>query len=89
MVNHGPTILSFGRPFTVEALKNGVWTELPLEMFFTMELIMLEPGDTFEQTLYLQEFKEHFKEGRYRIIKQVSGEGTDIQEKLSAEFDTR
>ncbi|MDO9574516.1 MAG: hypothetical protein Q7I94_05930, partial [Candidatus Contubernalis sp.] len=83
VVNYGPTLLTFGRPFTVEALKNGVWTELTLEMMFTMELIMLEPGDTLKQSFCLKDFKEHFVEGRYRIIKQVSGEGTDIQQELS------
>jgi len=89
VINQGPTVLHFGRPFTVEAEKNGEWAELSLEMFFTMELIMLKPGESFEQSLDLGDFQEHFKEGRYRIIKQVSGEGTDIQEKLSAEFEVR
>ncbi len=87
VVNYGPTLLTFGRPFTVETLENGVWTELPLGLMFTMELIMLEPSDTLEQSLCLQDFKEHFEEGRYRIIKQVSGEGTDIQQELSVEFE--
>ncbi len=86
VTTHGPTMLTFGRPFAVETLINGIWTELPLGLMFTLDLIMLEPGDTFEQTLNLQDFKEHFKEGSYRITKQVSGQGTDIQRELSVEF---
>ncbi len=89
LVNYGPTMIHFGRPFTVEAEKNGEWVELPLDMFFTMELIMLKPEESFEQSLNLEDFPEHFKEGRYRIVKQVSGEGTDLQEKLSVEFEVR
>ncbi|UNC91342.1 IPT/TIG domain-containing protein [Candidatus Contubernalis alkaliaceticus] len=89
VINHGPTVLHFGRPFAVEAEKNGKWVELPLELMFTMELIMLKPGEFLEQTLGLKDFQEHFKEGRYRIVKQVSGEGTDIQDELSVEFEVR
>lgn len=65
--NNSTAQISLGRPYKIEQLKSGKWSEYPLELAFTLELILLEPGETFEQTVPL----EKLEPGEYRLSKSI------------------
>ncbi len=84
IVNLGDTPISFGRPYQVYYLNNSKWVladELTPDVW-TMELIVLEKNRSFTQQIGL----ENAMPGRYKIVKIVHGEGTNITMRLEAEF---
>jgi hypothetical protein len=83
--NNNTSPIAFGRPFQIEQLKDGKWSEYPLDLAFTLELILLEPGKKFEQIVSL----ESFEKGRYRIFKNLSIEDSQIELRLVREFEVQ
>ncbi len=84
IVNLGDTPISFGRPYQVYYLNNSEWVladKLTPDVW-TMELIVLEKNHSFTQQISL----ENAVPGKYKIVKIVHGEGTNITIRLEAEF---
>lgn len=83
IVNRSTGQLSFGRSYSIQQFSDGEWQDYPLNLFFTMDLILLQPGKTFEQLVQLEELET----GRYRITKKVMVEDTNTTFELSNEFE--
>ncbi|CAM3791092.1 immunoglobulin-like domain-containing protein [Alkalicoccus chagannorensis] len=75
--NRGPTELFFGLQYHVEEAENGDW-ERTLDHAFEDIGLTLPPGDTYEQELDL----DGVGSGEFRITKDFSVNGTDIEERL-------
>lgn len=80
--NYGPTFLTFGKHYSFEKEIDGIWRIVPLDLSFEEIGIMLKPKDTYEQMIELKDLSK----GKYRIIKQVYGEGIDQTATLAIEF---
>lgn len=83
IVNESNSLISFGRPYLIEQYKEGQWSEYPLELAFTLEMIMLEQGKTFDQNVPLNEFET----GKYRILKSIYIEEANSSFQLVNEFE--
>lgn len=83
IVNASKSMISFGRPYMIEQYKDEKWTEYPLEIAFTMELILLEPGQSFNQPISLDDFEP----GKYRVIKKIQKEEGNEDFKIAKEFE--
>lgn len=85
IVSDGSGTISFGRPFILEELKDGEWVEYPMDLAFTMELIILAEQETFVQSVDLGLIG--LKEGTYKLIKSVYDEENETPALLSATFE--
>lgn len=83
--NNSGSLISFGRPYMFEIYKDGQWSEYPLELAFTLELIIIDPGKTFDQSVLVDKLET----GKYRILKYIRIENKDIDIKLVKEFDIK
>ena len=65
-------IVQFGTFFRVQRFEDGNWVDVPLDRFWTMELIGIGPGGAFRQSFVpAQDFFETPIPGRYRVVKEV------------------
>jgi hypothetical protein len=83
IVNHCNDTLLFGTPYTFEKYLNGSWVKVPSEHIWLSVMIILPPGDSFEDTLNVKGLDS----GRYRVLKEVEFEGTGEQITLITEFE--
>gem|GEM_PF-1575018 len=61
-----------GQPFTVQRFEDGEWVRVPLDCFFTSELIALRPGQEFEQSFIPRhDLVDTPTPGRYRVVRGV------------------
>lgn len=87
VTNLGDTPIGVGRPYEVYYWNGSAWVfsdELTPDAW-TMELILLEKGESFTQKISLNKAVP----GKYKVVKRVFGEGTDITVELEAEFEVR
>ncbi|OEF96169.1 immunoglobulin-like domain-containing protein [Desulfuribacillus alkaliarsenatis] len=80
--NNGPTILEFGRPYTIELLREDKWKEITSTFGFTLEGLQIKPGETYVQPLNTY----HLRSGHYRVSKNFRAAGTDLEKTIFAEF---
>lgn len=85
IINGGSEAISFGRPFGLEYLKDGKFVEYPMDLAFTMELLILGEQETFTQSVDLGQIG--LKEGTYRLIKTIHDLETGAPTQLSATFE--
>ncbi len=77
--------ITTGQPFTVQYLgADGQWTEVPLALFFTMELLMIAPGESKTFVCPLDDGDYQYQPGQYRITKTAFQD--DMGLILTAEF---
>ncbi|MRX72647.1 hypothetical protein GJU40_10860 [Bacillus lacus] len=82
--NFGPTTLSFGVDYSIEKFENGLWKSLVFEnMGFASIGIEVQPHDIFEQPVDLPRLPQ----GKYRIVKSFSADGTKLDATLAADFE--
>ena len=87
ITNLGDTPVGVGRPYEVYYWNGSAWVfsdELTPDIW-TLELILLEKGESFTQEISL----EKAVPGKYKVVKRVFGEGTDIAVELEVEFEVR
>jgi hypothetical protein len=64
--------VQLGTPFGVQRFEDGNWVEVPLDRLWTLELIVLLPGQAFRQSFIpAEDFFETPKTGRYRLVKEI------------------
>lgn len=64
--------LGTGRMFDIEKFSNGKWEVVPMKNgVFTLEMIMILPGEEFHQTIDVPLRYGFLSEGRYRVVKEV------------------
>jgi len=64
--------VQLGNHFRVQQFEDGNWVEVPLNRFWTEELIVLLPGKAFRQSFIpAEDFFETPKPGRYRVVKEI------------------
>lgn len=80
--NDGPTFLSIGESYVIEKKVNGSWKVVPLDIGFEDIGILINPSDTYDQTIDIDQLTS----GEYRIIKKLITDGLDLSATLSAEF---
>lgn len=85
IVNQSNSLISFGRPYKVERYEENQWSDYPLELAFTLEMILLEQGKTFEQNVPLDEFET----GKYRVLKNINIEENSSSIQLVKEFEVK
>jgi predicted small lipoprotein YifL len=85
IANNNPEIITFGRYFKIEQYKDEKWVEYPLDLAFTYELILLDPGKRFEQTVSL----EKMETGRFRILKDLRIKENTTEFTLAKEFEIK
>jgi len=85
LINDGPTSLFFGVDYRLQRHAGaGTWTGCNVEHVWTLVGHHLAPGHRFEQHAVLP---DRAPPGRYRIRKNVSAVGTNLQRTLDFEFD--
>ena len=61
-----------GSHFGVQRSEDGNWVEVPLDRFWTLELIGLLPGQSFQQSFIpAEDFFQAPELGRYRVVKKI------------------
>ncbi|MBN2109562.1 MAG: hypothetical protein JW705_00530 [Methanosarcinaceae archaeon] len=88
--NTGDTELNVGRPFSIDHYNKdvGEWENVELDLAWTMELLILEPGQSLEQVFTPEKaFIGEVKMGQYRIVKEVTF--ADTEESIEIEGDFR
>jgi len=80
--NFGPTALSFGTEYTIERFENDEWHTLRSNQVFPAIGLAAKPGDIYKDTIRLPDLPA----GDYRIVKQMRGDGTEIEAALAAYF---
>jgi len=64
--------VQLGNHFGVERFEDGNWVEVPLDLVWTEELIVLLPGQAFRQSFIpAEDFLETPEPGRYRVVKKI------------------
>ena len=87
IVNNGTGTISFGRPFGLEIWQNEAWVELQLELMFTMEMLYLDEGETFTQSIDLSQLELEI--GKYKLTKHVFDEENQQPRMLSGTFEIK
>lgn len=82
LTNFGPTLLMLDTYYTIEKEVDGIWRVVPLDLAFEDIAIILTPPEQYEQKVDLKELTP----GKYRIIKNIHADGTDLTASLAAEF---
>ena len=80
--NLGKTSLTYGNPYLFQKHVNDSWVIVPSNSFWTMPLNILFPKGTHRNNMNIQDWDT----GRYRVVKELKAEGTDLEETLYAEF---
>jgi len=87
--NTGDTTLNVGRPFSIDQYNEEAneWENVELDLVWTLELLILEPGQSLEQSFTPEEaFVGEVDTGQYRIVKEVNladtGESLEIEEEF-------
>ncbi len=87
--NTGNTQLTFGRVFDIDYYNqdNEEWESVELDLVWPMDMIFLNPGDSFTQSFNPSDnFVDGVKDGEYRINKQVTCVETDEILELEKNF---
>ena len=83
IVNDGPTYILTGYFYRLFKWNGSSWIEVPPpDKTFVSVGILVKPGNSWSQQILL----ENLEPGRYKIVKTVDGEGTDITLNLEAVF---
>lgn len=82
--NNGPTNLSFGLTYIIQIYKQDKWEHININVGFEDIGLDIEPGQTFEQNIPLNQLKAP---GLYRLLKDITAEGTDLNNTLTVEFE--
>lgn len=79
--------VSYGTPYELEIKEDGEWHKINVELFFTMPLMSLKPGESENLEFNWAESYGELAKGEYRIIKSVTVE-SDIPESfyVASEF---
>ncbi|MBU9722422.1 MULTISPECIES: immunoglobulin-like domain-containing protein [Bacillaceae] len=80
--NYGPTHLFLGTYYTIEKKVDNTWKVVPLHADFEDIGIVLQVGDTYEQSVNISGLNE----GLYRVVKEIGADGLDLREVLATEF---
>ena len=72
--NNSEYNVSYGTPYELEIKKDGEWHEINVELFFTMPLMSLKPGESKNLEFNWAESYGKLAKGEYRIIKSVTVE---------------
>jgi hypothetical protein len=81
--NAGPTRLIFGTPYQLEKKVDGIWRIVPLDHVAFQDIaILIEAGGVYEEWVDISGLER----GEYRIIKDYSADGLDLQVSMAAEF---
>ena len=82
-----PYPVSYGTPYELEIKKDGEWHEINVELFFTMPLMSLKPGESKNLEFNWAESYGKLAKGEYRIIKSVTVESDNPESfYVAAEF---
>lgn len=73
--------VSFGRAFKLELVEGETVTEVPLDLMFTEDLVIVEPGKNFTQEVELKDLKP----GTYRISKNLFIENQETNSEMPAQ----
>jgi len=67
--------LTFGAPYTIEVLRNGVWQSLPLleDAGWNSIAYVLEAGGEWSNSFSFFAYDYEVEDGRYRLIKKIEG----------------
>ncbi len=88
--NTGDTVLELGRAFSIEYYDriNETWTRIDLDLVWTEELLILSPGETFDEQIFnpASDFEGKVNEGEYRIKKNLNCANTGERLELSKIF---
>lgn len=85
--NNSEYNVSYGTPYELEIKKDGKWHEINVELFFTMPLMSLKPGESIDLEFNWAESYGELAKGEYRIIKNVTVESTSPEKiYVAAEF---
>lgn len=79
--------VSYGTPYELEIKENGEWHKINVELFFTLPLMNLKPGESENLEFNWTESYGKLAKGEYRIIKSFTVQ-SDIPERfyVAAEF---
>ncbi|MDG5790150.1 hypothetical protein QA612_22175 [Evansella sp. AB-P1] len=81
--NFGPTELFFGTEYFIEKYENTEWHRITFDgLDFDDVGITLKAKDIYEQSISLPELPQ----GDYRIVKNITSEGTELEATLATEF---
>lgn len=87
--NTGNTQIMFGRAFSVDRYNesSSEWEAVEMDLIVTMDMIILAPGEIFNQSFNPEEvFVNEVEEGQYRILKTVFVDDTDETLELEKVF---
>ena len=85
--NNSEYTVSYGTPYELEIKEDGEWHKINVELFFTMPLMSLEPGESIDLEFNWAESYGELAKGEYRIIKSVTVESTSPEKiYVAAEF---
>lgn len=80
--NFGPTILLFGKSYTIEKKVGDTWRVVPLDIAFEEIGLSLSIGGKYEQKVAIGDLYE----GEYRVTKEIRADGLELQTVLAKEF---
>lgn len=71
--NQGETVVEYENPIYLDKFQDGEWGQIPYndDLDFSMEAFELNPGETFEQEIAIENLNYKITEGEYRVRKSV------------------
>ena len=75
ITNHLQDEIITGESYHVQLLKDGAWTDIPLDLFFNQLGLKITPDSTRVFQCDLHPEKYDYAPGEYRILKEVSVDG--------------
>ena len=69
LYNGSDSEIQFGRSYFLQTLQEEAWSDIDGEQDWTLELIVLEPGQSYEETLDWSSYYGELPAGAYRIVK--------------------
>ena len=69
LYNGSDSEIQFGCSYFLQTLQGEAWSDIDGEQDWTLELIVLEPGQSYEETLDWSSYYGELPAGTYRIVK--------------------